>query len=201
MGRDGREEILQKLKAAPEKKVVTRPSVPPLTELSWDDEEMIRQFTEILTEQTGVVHRVKDFGEALTKLTEIVKSEQISKIMATTDNVTTLLNLPSWGEENGVDVMLPGACKDRDAFKQAVFDEVQAGITGADYAIAEAGTLVFVHDSNQPRLVSLAPITHIAIVPLERLRPVCENATDKIFGKESEAPRPQHDRRHPGCSL
>jgi len=188
MSQDAREEILQRLRAAPEKEIGPRPSVPPLSELSWDEEEMIRRFTELLVEQTGIVHRVKDYDEALVKLTEIARSEHISRVMAATDDIVTLMNLPLWGEENGVEVLLPAAFKDRDAFKHAVFDEVQAGISGADYAIAEAGTLVLAHDKNQPRLVSLAPITHIAVVPVERLRPVCESATDKIFGKEREAP-------------
>ena len=188
MGRDTREEILQKLKAAPEKEIVPRPTVPPLNELSWDEEEMIRRFTEILTEQTGVVHRVKDYSEALLKLAETLEAENITKVMASTDDIITLLDLPSWGEANGVEILFPTAFKDRDSFKHAVFEEVQAGITGADYAIAESGTLILAHDKKQARLVSLAPITHIAVVPVERLRPVYESATDRIFGEGGEVP-------------
>ena len=188
MGRDTREEILQKLKAAPKKEIVPRPTVPPLSELSWDEEEMIRRFADNLAEQTGVVHRVKDYSEALHKLAEILEAEHITKVMASTDDIITLLDLPSWGEENGVEILLPTAFKDRESFKHAVFEEAQAGITGADYAIAETGTLILAHDKKQPRLVSLAPITHIAIIPVERLRPVYESATDKIFGEGSNAP-------------
>jgi L-lactate dehydrogenase complex protein LldG len=131
---------------------------------------------------------LQDYSEALAKLAEIVEAEQIKKVMATTDDVISLLDLPSWGKENDVDILHPTDFEDRDSFKRAVFEEVQAGITGADYAIAESGTLVLAHDAKQSRLVSLAPITHIAVVPVERLRPVYEHATDEIFGERENVP-------------
>ena len=188
MSKESREQILRKLKAAPKKEVAPRPSVPPLNELSWDEEEMIRRFTENLTEQTGVVYRVKDYAEAADKLAEIANAEKITKVIVSTDDVATSMDLPSWGMENGIEVLQPQAFEDRDSFKHAAFEEAQAGITGVDYAIAETGTLVLAHDKNQPRLVSLAPIIHIAIVPVGRLRLVYESATDKIFGDDNRPP-------------
>jgi len=188
MGQDARLEILKKLKTAPEAEIVARPVAPPLNELSWDDDKMIARFIEILKEQTGVVYRVKDYKEALAKLSEIAEAEHITKAIASADDIITLMDLPSWGEENGIEILLPAHFKERDSFKQAVFAEVQAGITGANYAIAESGTLVLAHDKKNPRLLSLAPITHIAVVPVERLRPVYEDATDKIFDDGGDAP-------------
>jgi L-lactate dehydrogenase complex protein LldG len=188
MSNEAREEILRKLRKAPKMEVAPRPTVPPLNELSWDEEEMIRRFIENLTEQTGYVYRVADYAAAAEKLGEIAVAEKISKVMVSTDDVVTLMDLPSWGWAHGVEVMQPQAFEDRYAFKHAVFEQAQAGITGVDYAIAETGTLVLAHDKNQPRLVSLAPIIHIAIVPIARLRPVYESATDNIFGGESSPP-------------
>jgi L-lactate dehydrogenase complex protein LldG len=188
MSKEAREETLRKLRAAPQKEIAPRPTVPPLSELSWDEEEIIRRFIENLTEQTGFVYRVKDYSAAAKKLGEIVAVEEITKVIVSTDDVVTSMDLPSWGREHGVEVMQPQSFEDRYAFKDAAFEQAQAGITGADYAIAETGTLVLAHDKNQPRLISLAPITHIAIVPVERLRPIYEDATDRIFGGESRPP-------------
>gem|GEM_PF-274725 len=42
--------------------------------------------------------------------------------------------------------------------------EAGIGITGADYAIADTGTLVLMTDGNRPRSVSLLPPIHLAIV-------------------------------------
>jgi len=188
MGQESREVILGKLKAAPTKNADPRPTAPPLKELSWDTETMIRKFTENLVEQTGVVYRVADNAEAVGTLAEITVSEGITKVIASTDVVVSALNLPKWGRAHGVEVLLPGDFEARDSFKQAAFVEAQASITGVDYAIAETGTLVLIHDKHQPRLVSLAPITHIAVVPVGRLRPVYEGATDGIYGEATRFP-------------
>jgi L-lactate dehydrogenase complex protein LldG len=43
------------------------------------------------------------------------------------------------------------------------------GITGADYALADTGTLVMLSSREEARLVSLLPPVHLAIVPRDRL--------------------------------
>jgi len=43
---------------------------------------------------------------------------------------------------------------------------------------------------DQARLVSLAPILHIAIVPVDRIYPVYEEVVEKIFGNDVGAPLP-----------
>lgn len=43
------------------------------------------------------------------------------------------------------------------------------GITEADYAIADTGTLVLLTDKNRPRSVSLLPPVHLAIVKKDRI--------------------------------
>jgi len=45
------------------------------------------------------------------------------------------------------------------------------GITGADFAIADTGTLVLLSDSNKPRLVSALPPIHIAILDRTNIVP------------------------------
>ena len=172
-------------------------------------EELIGEFTRILVEETGVVHRVKDDREALEKLGEIAAEEGLKKVMASTDDVISRLDLPAWGKKNGIQVMTPRDFPDRDPYRDAVFDEAQAGITGADFAVAESGTLGLIHNKDQARLVSLAPILHIAIVPVDRIFPVYEQVDRKSL-RQSRASipqpirlhhRPEHDRRHPGRSL
>ena len=43
------------------------------------------------------------------------------------------------------------------------------GITSADYALAETGTLVMLSSQEEARMVSLLPPVHVAVVPVERL--------------------------------
>ena len=179
-----RSEIMGRLKAAPKTKIPIRPFLPPLKEVSLGKEELINRFSEMFTAETGIVYRVKSNEQALEKLTEIAKQEGLKGVMVSTDKVLTCLDLPAWGNKMGVKVMSPKDFKGRDDFRDAVFDGVEAGITGVDFAVAESGTLGLIHDKDQARLISLAPILHIAIVPVERVFPVYEEVIEKVFKKE-----------------
>lgn len=183
-----RDEILKKLKGAPREELPPRPPQAPPGELSLSREEMIERFTARLGEEAGVVHRVRDYPEALERLDEIVKAEGIRSVMVTTDEVLARLDLPAWGKKRNLRVRTPLDFSRREDFKKAVFDEVEAGITGADWAVAESGTLILVHGKDQARLVSLAPILHIAVVPVERLVPVYERAVERIFRQGRRPP-------------
>ena len=182
MGQSARDEILEKLRAAPKTTVPARPGMPPLKDLSLTGEELVKKFAETLVEETGIVYRVKDNPEALEKLAQIAGEEGLKCVMASTDDVLSPLDLPAWGKKNGVQVMTPGDFADRDSFRDAVFDRAQAGITWADFAVAESGTIGLIHNKDQARLVSLAPILHIAVVPVERIYPVYEPVIAKVFG-------------------
>ena len=46
---------------------------------------------------------------------------------------------------------------------------VNVGITSADYALADTGSLVMIASTNEARLVSLLPPAHIAVVPRDRI--------------------------------
>lgn len=183
-----REEILGKLRQAPRREPEARPLMPPLSERSLDREGMIKKFSDALFFQTATVRRVKDNGEALDTLTEIAREEALHCVMASTDDVVTALDLPGWAREQGITLRTPLDFADRDAFKESVFTEAGAGITGVDFAVAETGTLGLIHDRNQARLISLAPIFHIAIVPVDRFVPVYEDAIEKVFADPARMP-------------
>jgi L-lactate dehydrogenase complex protein LldG len=188
MEQSARDEILGKLKSAPRKTIPPRPDRPALKELSLTRDELIEIFSKNLVQETGIVHRVKDRREALEKLSQIAKEEGLRKVMVTTDDVVASLNLVDWGKENNVRVTTPQNFGNRDSFRDAVFGEADAGVTGADFAVAESGTLGLIHNKDQARLVSLAPILHVAIVPVERIVAVYEQVMEKVFGKKENVP-------------
>jgi len=45
------------------------------------------------------------------------------------------------------------------------------GITGADYALADTGTLVMLASGKEARMISLLPPVHIAVIPKDRILP------------------------------
>ncbi len=57
---------------------------------------------------------------------------------------------------------------DRDALRDACA-AADIGITSADYALAETGTLVMLSSRQEARLISLLPPVHVAIVPRSRI--------------------------------
>lgn len=54
------------------------------------------------------------------------------------------------------------------------------GITGADYALADTGSLVMFSSKEEARMVSLLPPVHVAVVPKERLL----TGLDELFSIE-----------------
>jgi L-lactate dehydrogenase complex protein LldG len=57
---------------------------------------------------------------------------------------------------------------DRDALRDACA-AADIGITSADYALTETGTLVMLASKQEARLVSLLPPVHVAVVPRSRI--------------------------------
>ena len=178
-----REHILSRLRSAPRKRTPPRPPIPPLRELAMEREALVRVFTENLESETGVVYRTKSRKGLLRKLGEVLGEEDVKRAIVTTDDVVAPLNLAGWGKKKGIAITTPADYPDREAFKDAVFLEAEAGITGVDFAVAESGTLVLVHGGHQARLVSLAPVLHVAVVPVERVVPVYEWVIEGVYGE------------------
>ncbi len=188
MTQAGRETILEKLHQAPKKEIIHRKVLPPLKELSLTGDQLVERFIEEVSAQGGRVYEAGDLDQAVNQLTEIALSEGLKKVMISNDEIVRSLDLLTWGRENQVEVMSPGNFNDRKSFKSAVFEYADAGITGVDFAVAESGTLCLVHDKNHARLISLAPILHIAILPEERLYPIYEHVTQRVFNNKDKAP-------------
>ncbi|HXZ37389.1 MAG TPA: hypothetical protein VEL68_15320, partial [Thermodesulfobacteriota bacterium] len=117
-----RDEILAKLRAAPKAEVPTRPILPPYKTLSMDREQLVAEFTARLAEEMVVVHRVKDLRAAEDKLSEVAVEEGLKKVMTSTDDVISQLDLPAWGKKNDIQVMTPRDFADRYSYRDAVFD-------------------------------------------------------------------------------
>jgi L-lactate dehydrogenase complex protein LldG len=66
---------------------------------------------------------------------------------------------------------------------RAICATIDVGITSADYALADTGTLVMLSSPHEARLISLLPPAHIAVVPKNRIL----TGLDELF---SILPRP-----------
>lgn len=65
-----------------------------------------------------------------------------------------------------------------DDWKRDLFDGIDAGFTSTRGAIAETGTLIIWPDANEPRLLSLVPPLHIALLDAGQLYDTLHAALD-----------------------
>ncbi len=176
-----RHRILQRLQHAEPKRVAARPALPLPREHHLDAAQLKDQFMAQFEAQGGTCYPVAEWDALYDRLAAIFQAEGITRAMATTDDVLMPLDLVRWGQRSGVSVVMPPDYPDRRGFTRAIFDEVQAGITGVDFAAAESGTLILAHGRNQARLVSLAPLVHVAIVPVTRIVGTYDTAIQALF--------------------
>jgi L-lactate dehydrogenase complex protein LldG len=99
------------------------------------------QFTAALTALAGKVHIVKTLDDARGTVERIVNGRTF------------------------ISTMGPKALPDG----QASLNTAEVGINFADYALADTGSLVFLSESHQSRLISLLPPVHIAIVARNKI--------------------------------
>jgi L-lactate dehydrogenase complex protein LldG len=70
----------------------------------------------------------------------------------------------------------------RESPKQSELFDCDLGITGAQWAIAETGTLVLESERERNRLASLVPAVHVAIIEASRIRRTMSEVLDLIKG-------------------
>jgi L-lactate dehydrogenase complex protein LldG len=61
------------------------------------------------------------------------------------------------------------ACGYPASFSRGAAASADFGITSADYALADTGSLIFLSESAESRLISLLPPHHIAVIPQDRI--------------------------------
>lgn len=183
MTENTRETILSKLRKAPHKGVPARNPQPVQVDPEIDRPALIDLLKEKLTLVGCRVFEAQGRKAVRGILTDLFHQEGISRILASEDEVITSLNLRDWAGEQGFELKSLSDFETPRDYKEAVFLEAEAGLTGVDFAAASTGSLVLAAGPRQARLVSLAPISHFAIVPLSRVVPDHQSVVERIFGQ------------------
>ena len=79
------------------------------------------------------------------------------------------LNLPERSTDQGIPVYVPGPEPADAGLFRLRAQTALIGVTSADYCIAESASLVLKTRPGQPRMVSLLPSIHVALIPEDRL--------------------------------
>jgi L-lactate dehydrogenase complex protein LldG len=126
--------------------VLLQPSASPV-------EERVVKFTQALTALAGKVAVVGTLAEARTHVESVLAGRR-----AIASHAPIL-------ETSGI-VSLPGVSTE---FSREACAAAEVGITSADYALADTGTLVMLTGSHESRMLSLLPPCHIAVIEREKL--------------------------------
>lgn len=176
-----RAQILKQLDQAPDKPVPLRPPLPPLREMAMPAEALMDQFCAKVEAQTGIVHHALDADGVREQLTQVFNELKLKRAVASCDHVVQTLDLPAWAQSAGIDLSFQKSYADRQAFKDTIFQEQTVGISGTDFGVAESGTLALSFDKSHARLVSVAPLTHIALLPKSRIMATYEQVMEAVY--------------------
>ncbi len=138
-----------------------QPTAPPKARIVIPEiprEARIEPFFRAITNLAGKAYLAKSFADA---------REYVAAVIGEGPAVASNAHLL---EECGI-TSLPGVqagLKDREALRQACASAA-VGITSAEYALADTGTLVMLSSPEEARMISLLPPVHIAILPRVRI--------------------------------
>lgn len=121
-----------------------------------NNNNMIEQLAQELSNVNSEVYRASGEDDIFECIMGLIRSKDIESFTAWDSEYMRSLNLSSLLEGEGLSRI---KSDDKNEIAKA-----QIGFTGADYAIADTGTLVLLTDGNKPRSVSLLPPIHLAIV-------------------------------------
>jgi len=131
-------------------------------EKQWPLETRVKMLRERLESVNGQVHQCSRDGW-VAELRNLLSGREVNSLLYApgTEHGSELEN--SWpGNDAGLPSLLSTMEEEVD-FRERVFD-VDASLTGTIGGIAETGTLVLWPTTQEPRLMSLAPPVHIALL-------------------------------------
>jgi L-lactate dehydrogenase complex protein LldG len=134
-------------------------------------------FANALAGLQGRAYRAGNNEEALSRLDKVISEIQPRKAVVSDDPVTRSIGIVKFLSNRDIEVL--SAANKIEKHKDACFT-ADIGITGADYALADTGTVAILHWNNNPRLYSIAPHAHIAIVPEYRLLPDMDSLIERL---------------------
>lgn len=148
-----------------------RPASQPAAE--FNPAALVEQFSAEVTALKGDVFRAADPAAALAKIAELMAQHRATEFFAWDDALLPVPNLRAQMAERGFLVremaVSPEAAVRRELLLGA--SDVTVGISGAQAAIADTGTLVVPAGAGKGRLASLMPPVHIALIRVADLYP------------------------------
>jgi len=157
-----REQILKRLQ---QNKVPDSGEVPVFVpSYGWSQEQRIEQFSQHIQAVHAEIHRVNK-ENWLGLLFKVITQKSVTQLLmsqATDIGKEVLANRPD-------NIQLLDYEQSMESWKVEFFSKVSAGLTTTKGAIAETGSLILWPTVQEPRLMSLVPPIHIAVLDADTL--------------------------------
>lgn len=137
-----------------------------VTEKQWNETEKLDLFQQKIESVHAEVHRVSK-ENWLEKLKELLAEKQVKNLLTP---MQAQVGMDTRAALKEGDVELLAYDQPIEGWKAELFSNVDAAITDVRSAIAETGSLVLWPDLDQPRLMTLVPPIHFAVVDADQLK-------------------------------
>ncbi|MFG1488533.1 lactate utilization protein [Oceanospirillum sp. HFRX-1_2] len=137
-----------------------------VTEKQWSAVEKLNLFQQKIESVHAEVHRVSK-DNWTDKLKELLAAKQVKNLLTP---MKAQVGTDTREALAGGEVELLAYDQPIEGWKAELFSNVDASITDVRSAIAETGSLVLWPDLDQPRLMTLVPPIHFAVVDADQLK-------------------------------
>ncbi len=164
---EGRDEFLTRLRASLRTGRGPAPTPEPaVSHVTADAEDLVARFCGEALAAGADISRVDSQRALRERLLEIITELGARQLVRANTGLLESLELDTRLHASGIeltvcDLRLSGSARDVLRVESA---RAQLGLSQADHALAETGTLVFRHRPGQGRALSLLPATHLAIL-------------------------------------
>ncbi|AHI32517.1 MULTISPECIES: lactate utilization protein [Marinobacter] len=133
----------------------------------WSTAERLDMFERTIESVHGEVHRTTESGW-IDRLAEILRSRGAQTLLIAKEHeIGQALRSATQNREDLPQLLVYD--EPIESWQEALFNEVDAGITSTRGGIAETGSLILWPTADEPRLMSLVPPIHIAILKASEL--------------------------------
>lgn len=144
------------------------------------DLDLVEQFRAELSALHAHVHLCDGSAAAIAQVLTIMQQSGAHEFMAWQADELPLPGVTQHLADAGLRAVESQVRTPDRRARYAELEPVTVGITGVDAAVAESGSMILLHGAGRPRLASLLPPVHIALLPAERIVRTLPEAFDRL---------------------
>ena len=134
-----------------------------LPQHNWSQNEKIKRLTERMEAVRTEVHQLRD-GDWVSWLNDQLPKRNLTSVLVGQNETGD-----TFSKKAGSTIKVQKYEQEIEHWKQELFQTIDVGITTTRGGIAETGSLILWPDSAEPRLMSLVPPVHIALLEANTL--------------------------------